>query len=88
MSYIPHDANNPAWWEQEARTERAFARERMQTVESIQIHIKNAEDYERRAAKLRCRNEWSNVNDPPCHPGDKDWKPCATCMTANAELSR
>ena len=29
--------------------------------------------------KWACRKEWDNVNDPPCHPGDKDWRPCENC---------
>lgn len=35
------------------------------------------------AAKARCREEWSNVNDPPCHPGDADWRPCHLCDGLN-----
>lgn len=30
-------------------------------------------------AKARCLKEWENVNDPPCHPSDPDWKPCEIC---------
>ena len=30
-------------------------------------------------AKRRCLQEWDNVNDPPCHPSDKGWKPCDLC---------
>lgn len=37
--------------------------------------------------KWTCRKEWDNVNDPPCHPGDKDWIPCAACAGPNAKLS-
>ncbi len=29
--------------------------------------------------KARCLREWDNVNDPPCHPSDDDWKPCPLC---------
>lgn len=29
--------------------------------------------------KWRCRNEWDGVNDPPCHPSDKNWRPCIDC---------
>lgn len=27
----------------------------------------------------RCITEWAGVNDPPCHPGDENWKPCDLC---------
>ncbi len=30
-------------------------------------------------AKTRCLLEWEGVNDPPCHPGDDDWRPCPLC---------
>lgn len=30
-------------------------------------------------ARLRCLKEWESVNDPPCHPSDKDWDGCGTC---------
>lgn len=30
-------------------------------------------------ARLRCLEEWESVNDPPCHPSDKDWDGCGTC---------
>ena len=29
--------------------------------------------------KWLCVKEWDNVNDPPCHPSDKDWRPCDAC---------
>jgi len=35
--------------------------------------------------KWACRKEWDTVNDPPCHPGDKDWRPCANCAGPNTE---
>mgnify|MGYP001578509239 CR=1 FL=1 len=44
------DAN---YYEMLARSERRFAAERKQTVESARVHIKNAETYERIAADLR-----------------------------------
>ena len=31
------------------------------------------------AQRARCIAEWGNVNDPPCHPSDKGWKPCDLC---------
>lgn len=31
------------------------------------------------AQRSRCIAEWDNVNDPPCHPSDKGWKPCDLC---------
>jgi hypothetical protein len=31
-------------------------------------------------AKQRCLFEWSNVNDPPCHPSDPDWNGCVQCI--------
>jgi hypothetical protein len=31
-------------------------------------------------AKKRCLNEWDHVNDPPCHPSDKDWNGCYQCI--------
>lgn len=34
--------------------------------------------------KWACRKEWDGVNDPPCHPSDKDWRPCAMCSGPNA----
>ena len=30
-------------------------------------------------AAVRCRQEWSNVNDPPCHPEDSNWDGCKDC---------
>jgi hypothetical protein len=42
-----------------------------------------SEDHEREVALAECRTrclaEWSNVNDPPCHPGDDGWQPCIDC---------
>ncbi len=32
------------------------------------------------AIKARCLYEWENVNDPPCHPSDPDWRPCPLCI--------
>ncbi len=37
---------------------------------------------ERAAAAERCLAEWQSVNDPPCHPGDADWRPCRRCEHA------
>lgn len=34
--------------------------------------------------KAQCLWEWDNVNDPPCHPSDEDWKGCSSCY-ANRE---
>jgi hypothetical protein len=31
-------------------------------------------------AKARCLEEWSGVNDPPCHPSDADWNGCVICV--------
>jgi hypothetical protein len=31
-------------------------------------------------AKARCLEEWSSVNDPPCHPSDADWNGCGICV--------
>ncbi len=31
-------------------------------------------------AKVKCVREWSNVNDPPCHPSDPGWQGCYTCI--------
>jgi hypothetical protein len=30
-------------------------------------------------SRAKCIQEWCNVNDPPCHPSDLDWKGCAVC---------
>jgi len=35
--------------------------------------------------KAQCIWEWDNVNDPPCHPSDEDWKGCSSCY-ANREI--
>jgi hypothetical protein len=35
--------------------------------------------------KAQCLWEWDNVNDPPCHPSDEDWKGCSSCY-ANREI--
>jgi hypothetical protein len=32
-------------------------------------------------ARQRCLSEWSNVNDPPCHPDDFDWNGCGQCIS-------
>ena len=42
------------------------------------------------SAAVRCRQEWGNVNDPPCHPEDPKWKGCRTCIDglANAATLR
>ena len=39
------------------------------------------------AAKQRCLDEWQTVNDPPCHPSDKDWRPCPLCKTLNVGVT-
>ena len=31
-------------------------------------------------AKERCLFEWSDVNDPPCHPSDPEWNGCFDCI--------
>jgi hypothetical protein len=35
-------------------------------------------------AAVRCRQEWSNVNDPPCHPEDLGWEGCKDCLNRPA----
>lgn len=37
------------------------------------------ESAEWNAAKARCLQEFEDLNDPPCHPGDEDWRPCWFC---------
>lgn len=32
------------------------------------------------SAKLRCLREWTDVNDPPCHPSDENWNGCYLCV--------
>jgi hypothetical protein len=32
------------------------------------------------SAKAACLEEWSTVNDPPCHPSDSDWNGCHRCV--------
>ncbi len=53
----PHPSETPEYWEMLARNERTFAKEdrgrRYGSVESIQIHLRNAADYEAQAKKLR-----------------------------------
>lgn len=48
--------DNPKYWRDRARDERAFAQHkrtsRIGTVESIQVHEQNAKDYEARADLL------------------------------------
>lgn len=39
------------------------------------------------AAAMRCREEWSNVNDPPCHPSDAGWTPCPLCQDQPKDLA-
>lgn len=41
------------WYEQLARSERAFAKDRRQTVESTRIHLRNAETYDEMAEAAR-----------------------------------
>lgn len=36
------------------------------------------------SAAVRCRQEWGNVNDPPCHPEDPKWKGCRMCIDGPA----
>lgn len=31
------------------------------------------------ASKERCQKEFADLNDPPCHPSDDDWRPCHLC---------
>lgn len=33
------------------------------------------------AARARCRDQWSTVNDPPCHPSDEGWNGCHLCVS-------
>lgn len=51
----PHPTETPEYWERLALDERAFAKDRNQTVESKLVHLRNAEDYERTAATLRAK---------------------------------
>ena len=39
------------------------------------------------SAAVRCRQEWGNVNDPPCHPEDPKWKGCRTCIDGPANAA-
>lgn len=52
-----HCTETPEYWDRLARDERAFAesdrRRRTGSVESIALHLKNAEEYEAQAARLR-----------------------------------
>jgi hypothetical protein len=32
------------------------------------------------AARARCLDHWSTVNDPPCHPSDEGWNGCHLCV--------
>ena len=61
------------------------------TVNAAIAEIRSAADRvaaeRERWQKWTCRKEWDTVNDPPCHPGDKDWRPCANCVGPNASLS-
>ena len=31
--------------------------------------------------RARCRDQWSTVNDPPCHPSDVEWNGCHLCLS-------
>ena len=31
--------------------------------------------------RARCRDQWSTVNDPPCHPSDEGWNGCHLCLS-------
>ena len=31
--------------------------------------------------RARCRDQWSTVNDPPCHPNDVEWNGCHLCLS-------
>jgi hypothetical protein len=35
-------------------------------------------------AARRCLSEWDSVNDPPCHPSDKNWNGCFDCVNRSA----
>ncbi len=52
----PHPSQTPEYWRGLAKSERAFAAakrgDRHSSVESVRIHLKNAEDYEATAAAL------------------------------------
>ena len=39
------------------------------------------------SAAVRCRQEWGNVNDPPCHPENLKWKGCRTCIDGPANAA-
>jgi len=54
-----HFSQTPEYWDELARTERAFAESdrlrRTGSVESIALHLKNAEEYEAQAERIRMR---------------------------------
>lgn len=54
-----HCTETPEYWERLARDERAFAeddrRRRTGSVESIALHLKQAEEYEAQAERIRQR---------------------------------
>lgn len=41
----------------------------------------NFDEEDLKRARIYCLDEWNGVNDPPCHPGDSDWKGCPLCLT-------
>lgn len=36
------------------------------------------------SASAACLQEWSTVNDPPCHPSDHGWNGCYHCVNRPA----
>lgn len=55
-----HPTETPEYWEARARSERTFAKNKRGlrcTVESIEIHLRNARDYEAQAKKLRAEQQ-------------------------------
>lgn len=38
-------------------------------------------------SKQRCLAEWETTNYPPCHPSDKNWNGCITCVNRKAVVA-
>jgi hypothetical protein len=87
LGVLPEPAAQASWWEQNgfdarkidvlkehAKLERGrWLVAPLYTAEQMRAYAETA------VARDRCRTGWLNVNDPPCHPSDKDWRPCETC---------
>lgn len=67
------------YWYESIAGQAAFDADQMRAYAAVCV----AAELER-WQKWACLKEWDNVNDPPCHPGDKDWRPCANCVGPNA----